>query len=120
MIYVVSCVAFLAPVAYLNDLIYDSALPSQVQVYGFRTLVPAVGNVGDAVAVLGERARPRPIAARLVHGALAGLCIFSLLGQAFFTKSDALGYHTGLTSLGRVAAAAPDFNRNLAREAFSI
>ena len=52
-----------------------------------------------------------------VHGVLLALCVFSLLGRALVAKSDKLSYHTGMTTLGRVAATAPDFNRNFLAEA---
>ena len=221
-LYAAGCIAFLLPVAILNDLIYDAPFPSQPQVYGVRTLVPAIDGLGDVLALveewfrlapnipviffgaefgllysnplvvfglfgagaalLGSAARNRrwmpviafatvvvyfllylsivlfwkstassygyrylfplfPVgfvgyllwwlgplkaprrrrtgAAGAIHGVLLVLCVFSLLGQAFFAKSDKLSYHTGMTSLGRVAAAAPDFNRNLLEETFS-
>jgi hypothetical protein len=221
--YAAGCVAFLVPVALLNDMIYDAPFPSETQVYGVQTLVPVIGGLGDILSLAGEwlrllpnipviffgaefgllyssplvvfglfgagfvllgsavrhgrwmpvfafaavvvyfllnlsivlfwkstassygyrylfplfpvgfvgyllwwlgplkaPRRRRTIVARAIHGVLLALCIFSLLGQAFFAKSDKLSYHTAMTSLGRVAAAAPDFNRNLLDEVFSV
>ena len=222
-LYAAWCVAFLVPVAFLNDVIYDAPFPSQPQVYGVRMLVPVIDDTGDVLSLVGEwlgllpnipiiffgaefgllysnplllfglfgagavllgtalrhgrwmpvfafaavvvyfllylsivlfwkstassygyrylfplfpvgfvgyllwwlgplktPRRRRTVAARTVHGALLVLCVFSLLGQALFAKSDKLSYHTGMTPLGRVAATAPDFNRNLLEEMFSV
>jgi hypothetical protein len=222
-LYAAGCIAFLVPVALLNDMIYDAPFPSETQVYGVRTLVPVIGGLGDVISLAGEwlrlvpnipviffgaefgllyssplvvfglfgasavllggaarhsrwmpviafvaviayfllnlsivlfwkstassygyrylfplfpvgfvgyllwwlgplkaPRRRRTVAAGAIHGALLALCVFSLMGQAFFAKSDKLSYRTGMTTLGRIAAAAPDFNRNLLKEVFSV
>ena len=86
--------------------------------YGYRYLYPLfpLAFIGYLLWWGGSTGVSR----RLIHCAFLVLCVFSVLGQAFFTKSEKLSYHTGMTSLGRVAAAAPDFNKNLATEIFTM
>ncbi len=86
--------------------------------YGYRYLYPLfpIGFLG--YLLWWSRANGTAVR-RLAHWACLALCVFSIIGQVLFTKTEALSYRIGTTSLGRVAATAPDFNTNLLSEAIN-
>lgn len=86
--------------------------------YGWRYLYP-IFPLGFVGYFIWWARQPGGMLNNIIHFSCVGLCVFSFLGAVLFAKTETLSYRVQENYFGVKVEAAPHFNTNLLKEAFS-